>query len=68
MLLRNITLHDFGAYRGEQSLDLTTTPGRPIVLIGGMNGCGKTTLLDALQLVLYGPGGGGGGGGGGEGG
>ncbi|MFI5678416.1 DNA sulfur modification protein DndD [Streptomyces cellulosae] len=55
MLLRNITLHDFGAYRGEQSLDLTTTPGRPIVLIGGMNGCGKTTLLDALQLVLYGP-------------
>ncbi|MFF0004566.1 DNA sulfur modification protein DndD [Streptomyces tibetensis] len=55
MLLRKITLHDFGAYRGEQSLDLTTTPGRPIVLIGGMNGCGKTTLLDALQLALYGP-------------
>ncbi|MFF2142237.1 DNA sulfur modification protein DndD [Kitasatospora sp. NPDC058190] len=55
MLLRNITLEDFGAYRGKQSLDLTTRPGRPIVLIGGLNGCGKTTLLDALQLVLYGP-------------
>ncbi|MGC0423355.1 DNA sulfur modification protein DndD [Embleya sp. AB8] len=54
MLLRNITLHDFGAYRGEQSLDLTTEKGRPIVLIGGLNGCGKTTLLDAIQLALYG--------------
>lgn len=54
MLLHNITLHDFGAYRGKQSLDLSVKPGRPIVLIGGLNGCGKTTLLDAIQLVLYG--------------
>ncbi|GAA4680064.1 DNA sulfur modification protein DndD [Streptomyces chumphonensis] len=55
MLLHKITLHDFGAYQGEQRLDLSTKPGRPIVLIGGLNGCGKTTLLDAIQLVLYGP-------------
>ncbi|MGW0713095.1 DNA sulfur modification protein DndD [Streptomyces sp. NPDC002643] len=55
MLLRKITLKDFGAYRGTQTLDLHTRPGKPIVLIGGLNGCGKTTLLDALQLVLYGP-------------
>ncbi|WP_327356383.1 DNA sulfur modification protein DndD [Streptomyces sp. NBC_01304] len=54
MLLHNIALHDFGAYRGKQSLDLSVKPGRPIVLIGGLNGCGKTTLLDAIQLVLYG--------------
>ncbi|SFC60044.1 DNA sulfur modification protein DndD [Streptomyces aidingensis] len=55
MLLRKIVLKDFGAYRGTQTLDLHTHPGKPIVLIGGLNGCGKTTLLDALQLVLYGP-------------
>jgi DNA sulfur modification protein DndD len=54
MLLHNITLENFGAYKGEQFLDLTTRPGRPIVLIGGLNGCGKTTLLDAIQLALYG--------------
>jgi DNA sulfur modification protein DndD len=55
MLLHNITLQDFGAYRGTQSLDLSIQPGKPVVLVGGLNGCGKTTLLDAIQLVLYGP-------------
>ncbi|WP_173097780.1 DNA sulfur modification protein DndD [Actinomadura verrucosospora] len=54
MLLLNVTLENFGAYKGKQSLDLTTRPGRPIILIGGLNGCGKTTLLDAIQLALYG--------------
>src|ERR1041384_1556177 len=54
MLLHNITLENFGAYRGRHTLDLTTKPGKPIVLIGGLNGCGKTTLLDAIQLALYG--------------
>lgn len=54
MLLLNVTLENFGAYKGKQTLDLTTRPGRPIILIGGLNGCGKTTLLDAIQLALYG--------------
>ncbi|MFE5753807.1 DNA sulfur modification protein DndD [Streptomyces massasporeus] len=54
MLLRKITLEEFGAYRGKQSLDLTPKKNKPIILIGGLNGCGKTTLLDAIQLALYG--------------
>lgn len=54
MILDQLTLHNFGVYRGEQQIDLTPTPGRPIVLVGALNGGGKTTLLDALQVVLYG--------------
>ncbi|MFG3443056.1 DNA sulfur modification protein DndD [Nonomuraea sp. NPDC047897] len=54
MLLHEITLENFGAYKGKQSLSLSPKPGRPIILIGGLNGCGKTTLLDAIQLALYG--------------
>jgi DNA sulfur modification protein DndD len=55
MILDEIVLQDFGLYAGKQVFDLRpASPKRPIVLIGGMNGGGKTTLLDALQLALYG--------------
>ncbi|GIH97772.1 DNA sulfur modification protein DndD [Planobispora siamensis] len=54
MLLHEITLENFGAYKGANSLTLSPKSGRPIILIGGLNGCGKTTLLDAIQLALYG--------------
>lgn len=54
MHLTELVLHNIGPYRGRQHIDLATQPGRPVILIGGLNGCGKTTLLDAMQLALYG--------------
>src|SRR5487761_144892 len=58
MLLDELTLHNFCLYKGRQTFALA--PGRKngrakaIVLCGGINGGGKTTLLDAIQLALYG--------------
>lgn len=54
MLFQTLTLQNFGPYYGEQTLDLTPSLSQPIILIGGLNGGGKTTLMDALRLVLYG--------------
>lgn len=54
MILDCIKITNFGAYLGEQTAILTPDPGKPVVLFGGMNGGGKTTLLDALQLAFYG--------------
>jgi DNA sulfur modification protein DndD len=58
MILRHLTLQDFGLYAGINELDLVPRKpaGRslPIVLIGGKNGAGKTTLLEAVRLALYG--------------
>lgn len=55
MILDDITLTNFGLYAGRQSIALTPPHGKPITLFGGLNGGGKTTLLDAIQLCLFGP-------------
>jgi len=58
MILEELTLRNFCLFQGEQVFHLT--PARrngkhlPIILFGGINGGGKTTLLDAIQLALYG--------------
>ena len=55
MILDEIVLHGFGLYAERQRIALTPPDGeRSIVLFGGLNGHGKTTLLDAMQLCLYG--------------
>lgn len=55
MILDEIVLHDFGVYGGRQTVELTPTgPDKPVILFGGLNGGGKTTLLDALQLCFFG--------------
>ncbi len=53
-----LVLQNFGPYAGKQIINLDTNidaeNSRPIILLGGMNGGGKTTLMDAIRLALYG--------------
>ena len=57
MIFTELVLENFGVYAGKHIINLRTDNNdsiRPIVLFGGMNGGGKTTLMDAIRLALYG--------------
>lgn len=53
MLITRIIAKNFKTYR-ELDLDLTVNEEQPIILIGGENGGGKTTLFQAIYFALYG--------------
>ena len=58
MILNKVSLTNIGVFSGTHSIALN--PGinpekpRPVILIGGMNGAGKTTILDSIKHCLYG--------------
>ena len=58
MIIKSLILDNVGLYsqRTEFSLEpkKSSITSRPIILIGGRNGAGKTTFLDSVRLALYG--------------
>ena len=58
MFLRKVAVKNFGPFEGEHTLDLFSQckveDRRPVVLIGGLNGSGKSSLLEAVRLCLHG--------------
>ena len=57
MIFLELVLENFGPYYGRQVINLEPNDDdnpHPIILVGGMNGGGKTTLMDAIRLALYG--------------
>ncbi len=66
MLITKLTLNNFRLFRGVHEIDLRPAPARlskngpivgterPIILFGGLNGAGKTSILTAIRLALFG--------------
>ena len=53
MLIQRIKVSNYKTYL-DLDLDLTVDDDRPVILIGGSNGGGKTTLFEAISGALYG--------------
>jgi DNA sulfur modification protein DndD len=54
MIFTELVLENFGVYADRNIINLRPDDLHPIILFGGMNGGGKTTLMDAIRLALYG--------------
>ena len=58
MILKEIVVNNFRVFSGTHRFDLMPRGDgehkRPIILFGGLNGAGKTSILTAVRLGLYG--------------
>jgi DNA sulfur modification protein DndD len=57
IIFKELILENFGPYKGKNIINLSpqnTENRSPIILFGGINGGGKTTLMDSIRLALYG--------------
>ena len=55
MKINKLLLYNFNSFEGENTFDFTSHDEKNIILIGGKNGAGKTSLFMAIKIALYGP-------------
>lgn len=55
MIIKKLELNNFRVFAGTHEILLEPRDAKkPIVLFGGLNGAGKTSILTAIRLALYG--------------
>ena len=57
MQLLKYSVENFGVFKGMHTFDLSTSnenKSKPIIIIGGLNGSGKTSLFEGFKLCIYG--------------
>lgn len=54
MRIKEFTIDNFKVFQRSTTIDFTKNGDKNIYLIGGANGSGKTSILEALNFCLYG--------------
>lgn len=55
MKINKLVLKNFRSYEDKTIFDFTTTDKKNMILIGGKNGAGKSTIFESIKLCIYGP-------------
>lgn len=56
MKINKLVLYNFSSFEDKNEFDFTVGEDKKnIILIGGQNGAGKTSLFSAIKVALYGP-------------
>lgn len=54
MIIKELTLTNFRVFKGEHKINLEPKKDKHIVLFGGLNGAGKTSILTGIRFALLG--------------
>jgi len=55
LVLKSLILNNYTVFEGRCEFDLEThDKDKNVIIIGGKNGAGKTSLLEGIRLCLYG--------------
>ena len=54
MILKQVSLHNYGLFQGEHAIKFAQPSIQRVTLVGGLNGSGKTTIFEAIQICLFG--------------
>ena len=53
MRFKEVIVRNIGLFKGKQVVNLVSSKQKNIILFGGQNGNGKTTLFERIKLIHY---------------
>lgn len=54
MIFKSLEITNYGIFKGHHDLAFAKPSIQSVTLVGGLNGSGKTTIFEAIQIALFG--------------
>ena len=54
MIFKDIEITNYGIFKGRHKVSFAEPSIQSVTLIGGLNGSGKTTIFEAIQIAMFG--------------